>query len=502
MPDARTVVTTRTGAHRVHGLRGDGGFATRELPRVSRATVGSVAAADTTIPLTPAALVEVVAFKSALRQKAPAIFEPSSSSTFHDRQRPDYLTAVLWTLVLAGTAAAAYVRYDFVMAHARSVDLSIFVRAARYVAAGRSPYLVTTPSPGYVYTPILAILLAPLSHLPTLTVLRVWTVVSLASVAIGAGCITKVENEGLRSWQRPLIFGLCANTAYALWPVTVGLVLGQADLLVLSLLCVAALARSRGRARAHGVLMGVAGLMKVWPVLGLVYLFGRGVKDRKRTLIPLIGVSLLAPLSALAFGGVSSLTSMVRHVFDARSQSLISYSVWGIPKLWYSLNAHGDYLDNSVALQVAVTALLAAFVVWLLYLTLRKLQPGSSLAFWNCFGCVILLLPVSHVYYTVYFLPLLWHWASRAIRSGFREPVTLIVVGVLVIWWLTLLRVWPTDGSSPWSSSLDISVVFLVNLMACSASVLGAWVLERRRAERTSIVVRTPWVIDPCPSGH
>ena len=248
--------------------------------------------------------------------------------------------------------------------------------------------------------------------------------------------------------------------------------------------------------------MGVAGLMKVWPVLGLVYLFGRGVKDRKRTLIPLIGVSLLAPLSALAFGGVSSLTSMVRHVFDARSQSLISYSVWGIPKLWYSLNAHGDYLDNSVALQVAVTALLAAFVVWLLYLTLRKLQPGSSLAFWNCFGCVILLLPVSHVYYTVYFLPLLWHWASRAIRSGFREPVTLIVVGVLVIWWLTLLRVWPTDGSSPWSSSLDISVVFLVNLMACSASVLGAWVLERRRAERTSIVVRTPWVIDPCPSGH
>ena len=390
---------------------------------------------------------------------------------------------MLWFLVLAGSAVAAWVRYDFVMAHAHPVDFSIFVRAARYAADGRSPYLVTTPSPGYVYTPLLAILLAPLSHLSSLTVLRVWTIASLASVGLAAGFMTRVESEGLRSWQRPLIFGLCANSALALWPVTLGLVLGQADLLVLSLLCVAVLAKRRDNARAHGALLGMAGLMKVWPVLGLVCLFGRRVKDRKRTLVPLAAVSLLAPLSALALGGVSGLTSMVRQVFDARSQRLISYSVWGIPKLWYSQNVHADYLDNSVALQVAVTALLAGFVVWLLYLTLRRLSPGSSLAFWNCFGCVILLLPVSHAYYTVYFLPLLWHWASRAIRSGFREPVTLLVAFVLVIWWLALLRAWPGDGSSPWSSSLDISVVFLVNLLACNASVIGAWVLQRRGAQ-------------------
>ena len=482
MPDARTVAEARSETLRVRRLRLDGESPTRGLPGDPRAPVGSTAAADIGIPLAPAALVEVATFQSELKLKAPTVFEPSPSSALRDRPRPDFMTVVLWALVLAGTAGVACVRYDFVMTHAHPVDLSIFVRAARYVADGRSPYLVSTPSPGYVYTPILAILLAPLSHLSSLTVLRVWTVVSLASIAVGAGCITKIESEGLRSWQRPLIFALCAVSAYVLWPVTVGLVFGQADLLVLALLCVAALARRRGMARGHGVLVGVAGLMKVWPVLGLVCLFGRGVKDRKRTLVPLAGVSLLAPLSALAFGGVSGLTSMVRRVFDARSQHLISYSVWGIPKLWYSLNAHGDFLDNSVVLQVAVTALLAAFVAWLLYLTLRRLPPGSPLAFWNCFGCVILLLPVSHIYYTVYFLPLLWHWASRAVRSGFREPVTLVVLGVLLIWWLTLLRAWPSDGASPWSSSLDISVVFLVNLMACSASVLGAWALQRRRA--------------------
>jgi hypothetical protein len=439
----------------------------------------SVESADAGVALTATTLVEATASGSRLEEQVPATCAPSSSA---DRQQWKHMTVVLWVLVLAGTAVVAYVQYRFVMVHAHATDLSIFIRAARYAAEGRSPYLVRTPEPGYVYTPVLAILLAPLSHLSWPTVLRVWTVISLASVAIGAGCITSIEDKTLLSWQRPVFFGLCVNSAYLLWPVTLALVLGQADLLVLALLCIAALARWRGMARGDGALLGVAGFIKVWPVLGLVSFFGRGVKGRKRTLVSLVGVSMLGPLSALALGGMSGLMDMLRRIFDARSQSLISYSVWGIPKLWYSVNSSANYLDNSVGLRVAATALLALFVAWLLYLNLRKIQPGSPLAFWNCFGCVILLLPVSHVYYTVYFLPLLWHWTSRAIRSGLREPVALIVLGALMIWWETLLRAWPADGSGPWISSLDVSVVFLVNLVACSASTLGAWVLERRRA--------------------
>lgn len=423
--------------------------------------------------------------------------EPSCRESGERRER--WVAVALWVLALAGTVVAAYARYRMVLQHANPVDLSIFVRAARLVSQGRNPYLVRSPARGYVYTPILAIVLAPLSHLAPITVLRAWTAFSLACATAAAACVATVEGWQLRSWQRPVLFALCVGSAFSLWPVTTGLVLGQADLVTLAVLCAAVLARKKGRHGRCGTLVGVAGLIKVWPVLALASLLRRGATGRKKALVPLAGVSLVGPLLALVLGGGSGLGDMLRNIVEARSQRLISYSVWGMPKLWYSDSGLANSLDDSIVLQITVTLLLAAFVGWLLVSTLRRVSADSPLELWHCLGCVVLLLPVSHAYYTVYFLPLLWHWSARALRSAWRDPATLGVLGVLAVlvsWWLILVKVWPSDGPrSPWTSSLDIGVVFLANLLACTASIVGARYLERRLELSSSRQARVQAVV-------
>lgn len=404
------------------------------------------------------------------------------SGTRQATRLPAIVVALLWLGAAAVTAAIAAGRYRYVMAHATPLDLSIFLRAARAVAAGHSPYSVASPSKGYVYTPVLAIVLVPFSHLSLSSLLRWWTASSLAAVAAATTWVSGIVLPGWRGWRRPLLVTLGANAAFFIAPVTRDLVMGQSDLFILALLCAAAALHHRKATAAGSALVGLGGVLKVWPVLGIVGTLGHGSKQRLRTVLPAAVVYVAGLATSLAFGGVSGVARMLKRVLDASSQPSISYSVWGIPKLWYSTRGGASVLENSPALRVATTMLLAGLVAWLLWLILKKIDSSSDLGSWNCLACVILLLPASHVYYTVYLLPLLWLWVGRVLASRWRDPIALSAAGALVLWLVVLLKAWPTDGTAtPWTSSLLISMTFLANLWATAASVLGEWLSQRHR---------------------
>lgn len=395
---------------------------------------------------------------------------------------PAVLTALLWVAAVAGTVTLAYYAYRLVLAGSRPVDLEIYLKAAREVAGGHSPYLVVSPSKGYVYTPLFAILLAPLNHISLQSFVRAWAIGGLGAVALAGLCTTMSESPRLEPWQRPVLFGACACSGILLWPMAIELDIGQIDVFVLVLFSIAALAAQLGPGRRGVAIAAIAASIKLWPILAVVGVLSRSTSRRRRMVILSLGIGAAALATSLAFGGVVGLERAVDQVVRARSQHLISYSVWGIPKLWYS-NAGVTPVVDSPFLQLATTALFAFFVGWLAFLVLRRLDRRSPLAFWHLLGCVVLLLPASHLYYAIYLLPLLWHWTARAMRMGCREPVTLVVMAMLTVWWLALLRPWPTDGTAiPWTSSLQVSVVFLVNVLACSASIVGSWLLERRAA--------------------
>jgi hypothetical protein len=94
---------------------------------------------------------------------------------------------------------------------------------------------------------------------------------------------------------------------------------------------------------------------------------------------------------------------------------------------------------------------------------------------WNVTLCIVLLLPVSHMAYSVLALPLFWLWGTRVLTSRPFDRWQVGVFVIVLVWWIIQSKAWPGDGSSSAVSSVRFSIVFAANLVACTASVIGEW---------------------------
>ena len=403
-------------------------------------------------------------------------------TTAPDR-RQQLVVAVLWVGVLLVTAVFAYHRYTTTVSGPGGFDFHTFVRAGRAIADGHSPYANPTHSPyPYVYPPLIALLLAPFSHVAFATLWHTWTGLQLTALGVTAGAFVVARADRLVPWTRPLVFGLCVLSAMHFWPTTYGLYIGQSDVFVLAAVMLSALAAARALPATRGVFLGIAGLLKAWPAAVALVLVQRGLRDRVRSLVALVLTLLLAPVMALAVGGTSGLSAFVKSVFNARQQNLVSNSVWGVPFLLFSHSGLAKPLTVSKPLEVVAVLVLAAFVVGLLVVTLR-IAGDPVLCTWNVMVCIVLLLPISHLAYSVLVLPLLWIWGVKLVDPETRSLPNAVVFGVLVVWWVVQSKAWPGDGSSAAISSVRFSVVFVVNLMAVTASVAGAWLSARNAGD-------------------
>jgi hypothetical protein len=96
------------------------------------------------------------------------------------------------------------------------------------------------------------------------------------------------------------------------------------------------------------------------------------------------------------------------------------------------------------------------------------------MATWNVTLCVVLLLPVSHLAYSLYGLPILWLWISYLLEDKLTRWQQAVVPLVLLLWWAVQTRSWPDTGSSATIGSMHYVVIFVANLAAVTVSVIGA----------------------------
>lgn len=384
-----------------------------------------------------------------------------------------------WPVAIGVTLVLALKRYHAAVAGKIGADFDVLWRAAAAVHAGRSIY--RTP---FFYPPTLPLLLAPFVHSVESHAWRTWTAIEVVALVIAAGVF--VAGARLRGWRRPTLLAFCAVSMLHFWPVTVGLFLGQTDALVFLVLVGASVMVTRDRPIPYGVLLGLGALLKGWPVLIGVALLQRGLKGRRRALLAFGATLIIAPMSILASMGFAALGQFVSNNLDARSQPLVSDSVWGIPKLLFSRSGLARPVVVSASDHVAATLVLLVLVAGLLVIALRMSgDPGLCLA--NVTLCVVLLLPISHRAYSLYALPLLWLWTIRATRPN-RTRSDIVVAVVLLGWWVVLAKSWPDTGSSPAISSVRFCVPFAANLVAVTVSSIGAWLVDRR-VTRFGVVV-------------
>ena len=361
--------------------------------------------------------------------------------TVHTTKRERITTTVLWVLVAAVAAGMAFARLrDATGDPTHGTDLETFLAAARAAARGGSVYEAT----GYVYLPFLAWMLVPFAALPMEDVFAAWTALSLAAALGAVAAVTATLWSCLRPWQRPVVAGVAVITLLYNSVLSLELWLGQNDTLILLVASLAVFFAGRRHSRLSGAMVGFGAVLKTWPGgLGL-WLLRRGAPQPLRGLVGAAATGLAALLLVVIVAGPGELIAWIRRTLAFSSQELVAYSVWGVGRQAFADNGVMTPVVDDPTLGSIVAWALAAIVVALISVALRR--PGTdSMAMWNIAAAVVMLIPVSHLWYRLLMLPVVWVWFATAVRRP-RDPWAWATTAVAVLFWWTTFRLQPIDN--------------------------------------------------------
>lgn len=305
-----------------------------------------------------------------------------------------------------------------------------------------------------------------------------WATLSLAAGVLAVILFLCAIWAELRPWQRPAMALIAIGTLYYNWQTTIMMGLGQTETHVLMAMCAASFAVRRRRYGLLGSALGLAALIKTWPVVSGLWLLRRKAEHRWLTAFWAIGcVGLGVVATALVFGP-GSVLQWIANVMSARAQSgLVHFSAWEVGRQLFGDAVGGKPLRYDPGLAVGLTALAVAVAAALLLVSL--LAPGDALlSKWHTFFAAILLLPVAHSFYLLYALPILWIHASRWLK----EPGNIrfqTMFGIWLFWWIVTSRIqWSGDmvlsvSTMGYAAMMGASYIALI----CSVVVesLGKW---------------------------
>ena len=374
---------------------------------------------------------------------------------------------VSWVLAVGWSGALAYRRLSGALEDNVALDFNLYyLPAARAIAAGRSPYEVE----GYVYSPVIAFLLAPFAD--QRWVGTAWIIAMCLAGLLACLAASWAVTSGMSTWGRAAVFAIAVTSLMTTRPFTMELFCGQVNMLVLLGLALAMLATSKGQGLATGFWLGLTGVIKTWPFGLLLWLLRAPVRPRMREWLGVVISVAAAAVLAFGIGGLAALSGMVRAASGASVQPWPAFSAWGAGRLLFGDNGLIDPIAVSPVAQWTLTGLLLVLVLVLLILVLRR-PGGDVISLANATFCVLLMLPVSHNLYLVLPLPALWWWIARLISSP-RELRALAAVAILGAWWMIALRTLPgldLYSNLTWPAYL---LIFGSTLAAAGASIVLA----------------------------
>jgi hypothetical protein len=208
---------------------------------------------------------------------------------------------LMLVLLVAGLWFAAQVRDTW--QNSQFIDFVIVRQAAHNLAQGGTLYdvdgLRTRPyGPYYNKPPLIGIVLAPLTRFPAQDLARIYVALSLAFYLLTFLLIARMESFQWRS----LPFYLFAIGMLLFQPSLDTLFGAQHEFLLLFLftLSYAAMCRLRPRQIAAGACLGAAAIIKLYPLLFLIYF---ALRRYWRALLGMIGMFVaLTLISVVAFG--------------------------------------------------------------------------------------------------------------------------------------------------------------------------------------------------------
>jgi hypothetical protein len=186
----------------------------------------------------------------------------------------------------------------------RGTDFRAYLEAAEALRAGHDPYAGVHP---YLYPPLLAVVLVPLTFLPSAAAAWVWAAGSAAALAASAGFVARGSPRVL---LLALLFAPFAATQWNL----------QANAFVLLLLVLARDRLDRGFEAGGGALLGLSVALKPFGLLAAAALILAG---RWRAALAAAGAALLPFALAVPFTGATGAAASAGAVKRILSSSWV-----------------------------------------------------------------------------------------------------------------------------------------------------------------------------------
>jgi hypothetical protein len=353
------------------------------------------------------------------------------------------------------------------------LDFRFYYQAAVDLAAGRdiySHYLQCCTSTtailnGYIYPPLLAELLRPLTVLPVESALQAWYVLCGALLMGTAFCIQAAVGEHLSATARAW---LVAATLFFL-PLYDGLQLGQVHVVALFLTALTALAFvRRGPGATTGALLGVGALLRFSPLLLAPILVRRWPPRRELSGVAGFGAVVVLGGAALVVATPMTLefiTTVLPHITTGTAV-YINQSIPGV-LLRFQYFVYPGHVIEGFRYVVSALALVLVGLTWW-----RGLGVDGAVERAAVFASVVTVLPlVSSVTWNHHLVLELLALALLAPSlTPNTAPFWLVVVGYLLLW---IPETLPVQGLVALGLNKPAGLGLLPALIGTSVNVVG-----------------------------
>lgn len=410
-------------------------------------------------------------------------------ATQEEREKPRLLFASLenvrfrWLLLLVagGAVVPAFVLTMVIVPllhQSLPGDLAVYVKAAKVLHDGADPYtswlashsVDPTRRTGYIYPPLLAWLLAPLSTLPPAVLLTGLFVLDL--IALAAFWWLTARSLHFRGAQS-LVLIVVATLAF--FPVQENFKWGQVNLVILALCSVWFVAWVRGLDAIGGVALGLSIAVKLLqaPVLLLVVLTRR---------FQMAGASLVIVLVAFLVAAPQLLPEYLTRVLPELNAST-GYMANLAPIAFFArlVQPAAVYANAEAVPQLArVAAMLAGAAAVLItaraILVSRRAAASPSVRSLQA-ACALALCPLvstidwpAHTALLLIPMAVLFDWSLKRRRSGFAV--------VVLVSWLALgpaQQVLWTVADNPGPVSAFVTPIYWSLSESASAALFLIW---------------------------
>jgi alpha-1,2-mannosyltransferase len=387
---------------------------------------------------------------------------------------------VLPIVVGLWVAATTFPGGTFIPWRPHMVDLDVYRSAGSTLLGGGDFYALPGPLP-FLYPPLAALLVVPLTVLPSAAVEIGWTVASVLAL------LAVLYRLGMNGWRLSLVGAACV---YFVEPISETLAFGQPGIFLMALVVLdlvpgpSVLPR---RILPPGVLTAIAASVKLTPAIFVIYLIA---VRRWRAALTAIATGVVLTIGSLAVLPGPSIDFWTRLAVGntGLGQSVIYYTNQSVMADVVRI-LHPGRASALIGLGLSVTVALVG--VWAAMLWHRLGHIGLAVTLCGIAG--VLASPVSWLHHFVWVVPLAVCLVGGNRRGRVRLPVALVVWGWVFVGWV--IAQLPITSAPlrrlPNGADLELQWTWWQHAMASVTAVLGVGLLL------TSVLTAQLWRLAP-----